>query len=428
MNRVFLLVTFLTILTSLQHPIARSAASAEPQANLGITLQATPSVVVAGEQLEYGATIINTGPAQAVQVQTVFTLPDTTQVASISPAAPCSQNQLVITCTTSLLNVGQSISFTLIVDVLPNARGTILTRAAVQSSIADPNQNNNSRVVETMIDTQIDLGLTYAEPTSSVVIAGAPLIYAFQVANTGSSTASDVELTAMLPPAKFERFLNASPGITCTPASDSVSCALGAIAPMAMNASNALTTTTVITIAVQPKSTLTSMDTVLNTALIDATEAETTTANNFTSFVLNVERVSDLTLAITASHDTIRSNQPITYTLTLRNDGPSQNTGVVLTSTLPLDRLQNLVINDPICTVQTVGIACEVGTMEAGETRTITLHGIILWRLNEPFLVIAGVAGENQEPSADGANSGWLATHVNAYRNLLPFLFNNSQP
>ena len=99
MNRVFLLVTFLTILTGLQHPIARNAASAEPQANLGITLQATPSVVVAGEQLEYGATVINTGPAQAVQVQTVFTLPATTQVASISPAAPCSQNQLVITCT-----------------------------------------------------------------------------------------------------------------------------------------------------------------------------------------------------------------------------------------------------------------------------------------------------------------------------------------
>lgn len=422
MYRILLVLGLIGVLTGSVQATAMPAAAmpqVDPQANLGITLSAAASTIDAGTQQTYSATVTNTGPAQAVNVVTVFRLGSGADFVSIAPAAPCSHAQGVITCTATLLSVNQSLAFTLVAAIRPETRGTLITQASVSSSIADPNLSNNTRSVATTISTQVDLVLALRNQPTTPAVAGAPLVYQFDVRNVGHSTATGVQLTIHIPAAKFSGFLTATPGLACAAGSDAVTCALGAVSP--------LSGTVPISIAVQPKSTLTSADTLVNTADIGATEPESSASNNFTSFLLGVERISDLTLTLTSSADLVASGAPITYTLSATNLGPSQNTSVQISLTLPLDHLVDPVISGVECmqsAFNTATLLCSLGTLEAGSTLSITITGTLIGLDAAPITVTASISGDNPEPDPNAPDTATISTTVTPYRVLLPLLFN----
>src|SRR5262245_65170430 len=82
--------------------------------------------------------------------------------------------------------------------------------------------------------------------------------------------------------------------------------------------------------------------TLINTATVSSTVADPNGANNSATATTSVIRRADLQVVSKVdSPDPVAPNNPLTYTITLRNNGPSVATGVTLSDPLPPGALFN---------------------------------------------------------------------------------------
>jgi uncharacterized repeat protein (TIGR01451 family) len=129
----------------------------EYQADLRVTLSATPNPVVAGNTITYTITVTNLGPDTAGNVTLTDLLPPgTTFVSFNGPAGwtltnPSGSNPA--TATIATLAPGTSATFTLVVQVNPGtASGTIITDTATVTPLTwDPKVDNNAAQVKTTV-------------------------------------------------------------------------------------------------------------------------------------------------------------------------------------------------------------------------------------------------------------------------------------
>jgi uncharacterized repeat protein (TIGR01451 family) len=126
------------------------------QADLAISLSATPNPVKVKGTLTYTVRVVDNGPDQADGVTVTDVIPSGSQFASITPngwscTTPPAGQTGTVTCKRASLASGASSSFQLAVTVVQSAKSTVSNTATVSSQATDPNPANNTATATTSV-------------------------------------------------------------------------------------------------------------------------------------------------------------------------------------------------------------------------------------------------------------------------------------
>ncbi len=205
-----------------------------------------------------------------------------------------------------------------------------------------------------------DLAISKADSPDPVAVSQ-NLTYTLTVINNGPNTATGVTVTDTIPASTT--FASASSGQgSCSQANGVVTCTLGSIG---------IGATATATIVVVPTTT----GTISNTASVFSNENDPNTGNNSSTATTTVNPPSaDLSITKTDSPDPVAVGTNLTYTIAVRNNGPSTATGVTLTDTLPSGL--TYVSSTPTqgsCSQASGTVTCNLGNISNGSTATITI-------------------------------------------------------
>jgi uncharacterized repeat protein (TIGR01451 family) len=127
-----------------------------PETDLSIGKSAYPSEVLSGDILTYTLTITNDGPSLATGVIVTDTLPADVEKISATPSQGfgCVGTSIVV-CQLDDINSSATATVTIVVQIDWGFSGVLANTAAVSGTEADPNESNNSTVLETDVEQKI---------------------------------------------------------------------------------------------------------------------------------------------------------------------------------------------------------------------------------------------------------------------------------
>ena len=291
-----------------------------PGSDLATTMTAFPEPTVVTSNLTYTITVTNHGPSTAKTVVLNQVLPPSVLfVSGTNSQGSIQHSGGTVTC-----NFGQIPargSATASVVVIPTEIGTISSTATVGSNQADPDPSNNSVTVLTkVVPVSADLAVTILDSPDPVSVGG-NLTYTVSVTNRGPTTASNVQLTNLLPSTAVFVSANASQG-SFVNAGGTIIYNLGQI----LNGGGA-----VATIIVRP----TQVGVITATSHVVSSQADLFPDNNSASATTIVTPAADLALSIIDNPDPAVVGSNITYIVTLTNRGPNNVSSVAINGTLP---------------------------------------------------------------------------------------------
>nr|WP_290225174.1 hypothetical protein [Trichocoleus desertorum] len=323
---------------SSSHPVQRAqwtyfavgtpAPIGAPQADL-VTTKTGPTTALAGSTVTYTLTTINNGPNAASNVVVSDNIGTglTNVVASNGGVYNSTTGIVTFPAVPSLAN-GAALPYT--VSVTAPASGTLTDIVSSTSSTSDPTPANNNGTaanaqVTTTVTPSADLVTTKTGPTTAV--AGSTVTYNLTTVNNGPSTATNVVVSDNIGTgltgvtASNGGIYNSSTGIVTFPA-------------VASLANGEILKYTVSLTASANGGTLT--DIVSSTS---STSDPTPTNNNGTAanaqVTTTVTPSADLSINKTDGQMTVTPGSPITYTITVTNNGPSSVTGAAIADTVP---------------------------------------------------------------------------------------------
>jgi uncharacterized repeat protein (TIGR01451 family) len=226
-----------------------------------------------------------------------------------------------------------------------------------------------------------------AEPSPAV--PGTNETYSLKVTNNGPSTAINARVSDPLPSGL--RFVSAGAG--CAEANKTVTCTAASIAP---GASQTFTVTAKIASSVD------SCDQLRNKATVTSDVFDPDTSNNASEICPQFEGRSDLSMTKTASQTQVTPGGQVMYTLVVKNDGPSDDTGVRVTD--PMAQGLTLVAAKPSqgsCSTAGGQVTCDLGTLKADGSAQVlvTAHvGSTLGNVTNT----ACVSGDKKDPDSKG--------------------------
>ena len=209
---------------------------------------------------------------------------------------------------------------------------------------------------------EADLVVTKGD-SSDPALVGAALTYNVIVTNNGPRSAASVVLTDTIPSNVTFSTSTPSQG-SCTEASGVVTCDLGTVSNGG-----------IVDVAITVTPLLSAVGTTISdTASVTSTTADPTAGNNDASEPTAVVAASDLSVTKTDSSDPVMVDDPLTYTVTVTNNGPSQATGVVLTDTLPADvTFGSVTPSQGTCAEASGTVICQLGAMASSTNSIITI-------------------------------------------------------
>ncbi len=355
------------------------------RADLAVTKSDTPDPVQAGATISYAINVSNNGPSNAQSVTVNDPLPSQTSFVAIVCAAgwlcatPAVNANGTLTLTKTGLAPGETATFTLSVKVDPaTAQGTnVSNTATVTATTPDPVTTNNSATTNTAVIARADIRVTKTD-SPDPVNAGANLTYTINVINNGPSVAQDVTLVDVFPSADRVNLtfvsLAAPLGWACeTPG-------VGAIGEMrCTNPTVAPGTSTFSLVLFVPANTPLGT-TFTNTATATSSATPDPFPANNTSIVQSSTGTTsaDLALTKTDSPDPVLRDFPLTYSLSVVNNGPSDAQNVKISDTLA--PLASFVSATPsaggACTTPPVGASGTVSCTWSGATGPTTVRSV----------------------------------------------------
>ncbi|MBN1221138.1 MAG: DNRLRE domain-containing protein [Anaerolineae bacterium] len=243
----------------------------------------------------------------------------------------------------------------------------------------------------TPIPPRVDLVLGKTDSPDPVSV-GNNLTYVLNVTNNGPSNATGVAVADTLPA-----------GVTLvstTPSQGScmgVSCNLGSIASGA-----SASVTIVVTVGSEAPANLT------NTATVSADQTDPNPGNNTATTSTTVNVQTDLSITKTDNPDPVVAGQPLTYTLTIVNNGPSNATGVTVSDTLPPGVTFS---SAPGCSEAAGTVTCNIGNLAASSSVQRTIVVMVGLAAASPLTNQATVTGNEADPN-NANNSASITTDV----------------
>lgn len=358
-----------------------------------------PATAVQNQDVAYTIGVTNNGPSDAQSVSLTDTIPPqatfVSMVQNTGPAFNCS-GTTTVTCSIATLAAGASATFTLTVHTTASVSGGMVNTANVSSTTSDPNPANNSASAATNLLTA-DVAIT-KNGSPATVAAGSNVTWTIVVTNNGPDAASNVTMTDALPANTTFVSLNQSgAAFNCTPpavgANGTVTCSAATLA-------NGATTTFTLVAKTDPT---TPAGTLSNTANVTSTSPLDPTPGNNTATSQTTIALVDLALVKTVSPGPYVAGQPVTFTLTVTNNGTVPATNVVVTDVLPAGMFASSMTPPGACT-GTSTVTCTAATLGAGASTAFTITATLPAAPGN-YSNTATVTSANGD-SAPGNNSG----------------------
>jgi len=365
-----------------------SAASSEPESNpddnvsevdvpavrsadLSILKTGPTTPIVAGTGFDYTLVIDNAGPSDATGVVVTDALPAGTTFVAASSSAACSAVGSALTCILGSVPAADG-PITLTVSVLTDsalpAGGVLENNAAVSGDEDDPSTANNTSGTTTDLDRESGLEIIKTD-SADPAIAGTQLTYTITATNTGPSVIDNAVVSDVLPAGAT--FVAAASSPLCVEvAAGTIDCALGTVA---------VDDPQILTIVVDLGQGIAAGTQLTNSATIDGDSSDPVTTTEETT----IERIADLAITKVADRSDRIAGEPVVYTLTVDNLGPSQATELVVSDMLPAGAIVQSAnttgSTDPATECLVVGalVTCERAALAAGATWSITIEVII---------------------------------------------------
>ena len=274
-----------------------------------------------------------------------------------------------------------------------------------------------------------DLAVITNDDTPDPVTAGENTTYTQEVRNISATSATSPAFTQVVPAGTTFVSMTAPGGWSCvTPAAGSTGGTITCTATGGTLAGN--TSSGAFTLVLATDSTLAAGATVTDTASVTMTETDPSPSNNTRSAVTTVQRRVDAAVvkdsnAPTAPepYEPVRylytgspaTATPLTYTVTVTNNGPSQASQITFTDAVPQhfnydhNAAPAAASQGEPCTFNGGVIECRLGQMNRGASATITIPGSVnTW---DATIVNTGlVATAATEPDPVSANNS--STHT----------------
>jgi len=327
-----------------------------------------PPTAVQNQDVSYAIGVKNNGPSDAQSVSLNDTIPAQATFVSITqntgPAFSCS-GTTTVTCSIATLTAGAAATFTLTVHTNAAVSGGMVNTANVSSTTSDPNSTNNSASAATNL-LSADVAVT-KNGSPATVAAGSNVTWTIVVTNNGPNDASTVTMTDALPANTTFVSLNQSgPAFNCTTpaagANGPVTCTIATL-------TNGSSTTFTLVAKTDP---LTPAGTLSNTATVASTSPFDPTPGNNTATSQTTVALVDLSLTKTLSPGPYVAGQPVTFTLTVTNNGAVAATNVVVTDTLPAGMFATSTTPPGACTGTTT-VTCTAATLAGGASTAFTI-------------------------------------------------------
>ena len=291
-------------------------------ADLAIVKSDASDPVAAGENLTYALTVTNNGPSDATGISVTDALPP--EVGFVSASSGCSHSGGEISCSFPDLSAGASTTRNLTVSVPatldPQVTPALTNRASVHGGEDDPDLSNNFYDETTSVIRRADLAIAKLA-SSDPVVAGTDMTYTLTVNNLGPSPSTGGAVSDSLPPELS--FVSSDDG--CTADGATVSCPFG---PISVGDS------VLLSFVVDVDSSVT--EPISNTATVTGNEEDPDPSNDTSEPVMTeVDTVVDLSVTKEDRPDPIRVDETLTYTIQVRNAGPSDARDVKAIDTLP---------------------------------------------------------------------------------------------
>jgi uncharacterized repeat protein (TIGR01451 family) len=220
----------------------------------------------------------------------------------------------------------------------------------------------------------------------SPVVPGEDVTFSLKVTNNGPSTAVAQSITDDLP--DEVTFSSASPG--CNEASGTVTCAAG---DLAAGASQTFTITARVASSLN--------ECLRNTATTAGSTFDPNTSNNSSTICTPIEGRSNIAITKAASAATVSPGGQVMYTLVVRNNGPSDDPGVLVSD--PLNAGLALVSAQPsqgTCTTTNNVVACDLGALRDGGSAQVLVTANVT-ATSGCIPNTARVQGSHEDPNAD---------------------------
>ncbi|HYM61142.1 MAG TPA: hypothetical protein VEZ11_09645 [Thermoanaerobaculia bacterium] len=394
-----------TLETNPANNSANADTTVSSSADVSITKSA-PGGVIPGQNITYTITVSNSGPDFASTVVLSDDTPANTTFVSATqtsgPAFVCTDpgvgNTGTIQCTLDSFPIG-SATFQFVVQS-DGALGNgvpISNTATVTDGNADPTPGDNSSTAVTTTTTNVaDLSITKTAPAT--VFIGQSFAYSISIANGGPNNATNVTGTDVLPPGLVVGTIVMSQGSSSV-AGNVVTLNFGTV----NNGAGATATINV---------TPTATGTLVNTASVGATEADSNPANNTSQASTIVMPLADLSITkvLSAGGGPYVIGSQIQFLITVTNGGPSPATNVTVTDPLPAGATFVSAVPSQGSCSGTTTVTCTLGTLANGASATITLK-MRAPSLPGPISNTATVSANESDPTP-GNNSSTAAVTI----------------
>ncbi len=330
-----------------------------PVANLEV-VKTGPATAHPGGTIGYSVTVTNHGPDNATDV--VISDPiDATLVTPETLPSDCVLAGSTVVCTAGSLAVGESKTFTFTVRVAAGAPpGTTIDNcasASSQSTIVNP--VGEPACVETAVVLPPMANVSIVKTAPAAVAPAGTITYTLTVTNHGPDAATGVLVTD--PTDASLVTVTSAPG--CTVTAGVVTCQVGTLAA---GDTRVFAITAVVSTGVQGLL-------INNCAQVYTSTLDPDIADNESCASTAVGTPPPVEPVIDVAKDgpaTANAGGTIEYSVTVTNHGPGDATAVAITD--PLDPALSVTALPDSCFANGGTIVCLIGTLAAGESRTLT--------------------------------------------------------
>jgi len=339
---------------------ATSTVTVLPLADLTVT-NLGPTTAVAGTSATWSLVVDNHGPSAAPDVKVSQPFPAGVTVTGVSGAG-CS----ALPCTLSTLPKDGSATITVTAAIAPGFTGTTLSTTATIDSPADEPTGDpdggRSSTANTVITTSADVRVS-ASGVGVPFVAGDAVAWDMVVTNDGPSTARNLTIVDNAPAGVSGLNLSGPAGVSCAAGGP---CTLAELAP---GAGKAITIHITGTLAADYAGSAIS-----NSMSATSTTADPDTLNNTDTATTSVVSSADLSITASGPSGTVLAGESGSWTVTVKNNGPSDAHGVVIADPLPTSITGVTVTstNSPCAAV-----SCTLDTLAPGAVATLRISGTV---------------------------------------------------